>query len=106
MKIGPVVMEEMSLKDCSIFSPCRHLVQGSGTIWAILIQRSFLKSFIKIRKAVMEEMSFKGFSISSPGGHLVKRSGTIWAILVQGHPTIIPGKFYQNRPSGYGGDVI
>ena len=46
----------------------------------------------------MEEMSFKGFSIFSHGGHLVQRSGTIWAILVEGHLTIIPGKFYQNRP--------
>ena len=51
-------------------------------------------------------MSFKGFSIFSPGDHLVQRSGTIWAILVEGHPTIIPVKFCQNRPSGSGGDVV
>ena len=54
----------------------------------------------------MEEMSFKDFSIFSPGGHLVQRSGTIWAILIEGLLIIIPVKFYQNRPSGYGGDVV
>ena len=51
-------------------------------------------------------MSFKGFSIFSPGSHLMQRSGTILAFMLKGHLTIIPGKFYQNRPSGYGGYVV
>ena len=51
-------------------------------------------------------MLFTGFSIFSSVGHLVQRIGTIWEILVEGHPTIIPGKYYQNRPSGYGGDRL
>ena len=54
----------------------------------------------------MEEMLFTDLSIFSPGDHLVQRSGTIWAILVEGHLIIIPVKFYQNRPSSYGGDVV
>ena len=46
------------------------------------------------------------FSIFSPDGDLVQRTGTISAILVGGHPMIIPVKFHQNPPSGYGGDVV
>ena len=32
------VTEEMSFKGFSIFSPGGHLVQRSGTIWAILVE--------------------------------------------------------------------
>ena len=46
------------------------------------------------------------FSIFSPGRKLVQQSGTISAILVEGQPTIIPVKFHQNQPSGYGGEVV
>ena len=48
----------------------------------------------------MEEIPLNDCSIFIPGSHLVQRSGTIWAILVEGHPTLIPVKFCQNRPSG------
>ena len=52
-------------------------------------------------------MSFKVFfSIFSPSGQFVQWSGTIWAILVEGQPTIISVEFHQNRPSGYGGEVV
>ena len=37
-KIHPLVKEEKSLKVFSIFSFSGHLVQRSGTVWAILVE--------------------------------------------------------------------
>ena len=51
-------------------------------------------------------MLSKVSSILSSDSHFVQRSGTILAILVEGHPKNISVKFFLNRLTGLGEDVI
>ena len=64
---GPVVKEEMSFKDISIFNSGCHFVQWSRmvcAIWQRALSRIFLRNKFEIRP-VVKDMLFKGISIFS-----------------------------------------
>ena len=56
--------------------------------------------------AVREKKIFKVFPFGCHGNQSSAWNGILLTTFVEDHPRNIPVKFYQNWPSGLGGDVV
>ena len=94
-EIGPLALEEMSLKSFPIFSSGGHFVQSSGMILAIwwrAISGTFLWNYFEIGLLAQEDMSFFFLFLAL-------------AISVVGQPSNILVKMFWNQTTSFGGDV-